>query len=779
MKISHNWLQTYFKKELPNPKDLADLLNLRALEVEEIEEKDGDSILEIKVTPNRAPDCLSHIGIAREVALHTGIEMIDIPILKTETFDFETDFSVKLEEGSCVRYMMQEVHNVVITESPLELKLKLESIGQRSINTIVDITNLVMYEIGQPMHAFDRDKLTGTTIKVAPPTQTQFVTLDNKEIELTVDDITIQDEKDNLAIAGVKGGKKAEVDSNTKNIILESANFFPVKVRKTSRRTTIQTDSSKRFENGLTPKLAQEALHLASFYIKKYAAQEATQFSNIVDMYPRPQKRKYAVGLSLSNVSKKLGVEISKTRAEEILSKLGIEFEMVNSREIILKHAQEAIGKPYKYGSSVLFDAPDVFDCASLTAYIYSLGGIAIPRISIDQYVFATPVSKESAQTGDLIFANTGNTIQHGIWYESKEFLPGTKVEDGVDHVGVYLGDNKVLHANSKTGNVIIEDLNESEYFKDIRGFGTCITEETKYVLQIPYERLDLKTEIDIVEEIGRVYGYEHIAPCVIPDLFRDLVNKHTTYSKIATIKSYLVDAGFDEVITYSFGKKGDISVLKPLTKDKSYLRTNLQVGLTEALELNFRNKELFAEDVVKIFEIGHVFTEAGEKTLLGIAIKSSNKKVKTKQVLDDIIAELSRVIQTEIKSEIKDNQEIIEIELDAIVEKDFPISNTLQTLEHTMYKPFSVYPYITRDIAVWATDSKTKNDIEKIITEHATDLLLRYDLFDEFSKDGKTSYAYRLVFQSFEKTLTDDEINPIMEKIYEVLQADSDFEIR
>lgn len=209
MKISYNWLQEYFKKELPNPKDLADLLNLRALEVEEIEEKDGDSVFEIKVTPNRAPDCLSHIGIAKEVSIHTGIEMKDNTTVDILAADFETDFKVEVQEGSCVRYMAREVRDVVIAESPLELKLKLESIGQRSINTIVDITNLVMYELGQPMHAFDKDKLTGTTIKVASPIDMHFVTLDNKEIELTTEDITIQDSKDNLAIAGVKGGKKS------------------------------------------------------------------------------------------------------------------------------------------------------------------------------------------------------------------------------------------------------------------------------------------------------------------------------------------------------------------------------------------------------------------------------------------------------------------------------------------------------------------------------------------------------------------------------------------
>lgn len=776
MKISYNWLQEYFEKSLPNPKELADLLNLRALEVEEIEEKDGDSIFEIKVTPNRAPDCLSHIGIAREVAIHTGVSMIDAPYFEIISTDFKSDFSVEIQEGGCIRYMAREVSDVVVSESPIELKMKLESIGQRSINTIVDITNLVLYELGQPMHAFDKDKLDGNLIKIGSPKEKSFVTLDNKEIELIDEDTTIQDVKNNLAIAGIKGGKKAEVDSKTKNIILESANFFPVKVRKTSRRTTIQTDSSKRFENGLSPKIAEKALHLACFYIKKYASDKSTQFSNVIDIYPRPQNRKYVVGVSFNHISEKLGVDISKEDFEKTLTLLGIEFEILSSRDEILKHAKEAVGKPYKYGASVLYDAPNLFDCASLVAYAYSLGGIALPRISIDQFVFSKSIIKEDALPGDLIFANTGNTIHHGIWYESKEFLPGTKIEQGVDHVGIYLGENKVLHANSKTNNVTIEDLNDSEYFKNIIGFGTCIEQDEKYILHIPYERLDLKTEIDIIEEIGRVYGYEHIKP--VPLNFKPYSDV-SIYEKIATIKSCLVDNGFDEVITYSFFNKGDINVIKPLAKDKSYLRTSIVPLLTNALDLNFRNKELFAEDLIKIFEVGHVFTQEGEKTMLAIAVRSATKKNKPKLILEEICTVLSQKTGIRFSIDIKENQEIIEIDLEQVLNSDFKTDNTLKPFEHVVYEPFSLYPFMARDIAVWAKNTKTKSDIEKIIIDNGTDLLVRYDLFDQFSKDERTSYAYRLVFQSYDRTLTDEEVNPIMEKIYITLQDDADFEIR
>ncbi len=776
MKISYNWLQTYFKENLPNPKDVSDIFNLRALEVEEVEEKDGDSILEIKVTPNRAPDCLSHIGIAKEIALHTGLKITNPPSEEKIPHDFETKWSVSMQDNSCVRYMAREISDVVVDESPLELKYKLESIGQRSINTIVDITNLVMYEIGQPMHAFDRDKLEGEVIKIASPIDTHFVTLDNKEVELTQEDFTIQDAKDNLAIAGVKGGKKAEVDSKTKNIILESANFFAVSVRKTSKRTGIQTDSSKRYENGITPILAEYALHLASFYIKKYASNSDTKFSNILDVYPRPQKRKYTIGLTKKHISEKLGIEISDEKIEYILTGLDIEYKIINPRNEIIEHAHNAIGKSYRWGASVLFDAPDVFDCASLTAYLYSMAGFSIPRISVDQYVFFKKISKEEALPGDLIFSNTGKDLGHGIHTETKEFLPGTLVSEGIDHVGVYLGNDEVLHTSSSTGEVCIQKISEAEFFKDIKSFGSIINEETKYRLEIPFERLDLKTEIDIIEEIGRVYGYEHIPP---QPLNLEEVKNISEYEKIATLKTILYTNGFNEVITYSFVKKGDISVVKPLAKDKSYLRTNLTIGLSEALDLNFRNRELFREDVVQIFEVGNIFLESGEKTILGVGVRSGQKKIKSKEILENIVKIISEKIGMEISVEIKDQQEVIEIDLSDIIKRDFEIENKLYPLEHILYKPFSLYPYMTRDIAVWANSTKTKEDIENIIVKYGGELLYRYDLFDEFSKDGKTSYGYRLVFQSFERTLTDEEINPIMEKIYNTLGEDPDFEIR
>ncbi len=773
MKVSYNWLQEYFEKPLPQPTELANLLNVRAFEVEEVEEKDGDSIFEIKITPDRAPDCLSHDGIAREVGIHTKQELIKKDISAVDA-GFESDFKIEVEDKTCIRYIAREIKNVVVAESPLVLKLKLEAIGQRSINTVVDITNIVMYEIGQPMHAFDTDKLTGKKIKVAVPTLSSVTTLDGKEVELINEDITIQDEVDNLAIAGVKGGKKGEVNSETKNIILESANFFPIKVRKTSKRVGIQTDSSKRFENGLTPELAQKAINLASYYISKYASNDSTQYSNVIDMYPRPASP-YYTGVSVDEVNKKLGVTLSKVEIEEILNRIGFENEYLNTKEFAIEEIKKHLGAPHNIFPSLTYDAPRSFDCTTLTAYVFAHGGKSIPRLTIDQLFFGKEISKEELEPGDLIFS----TQQDGeIKYETVSFLPGLRFDQGVDHVGMYMGDDTVIHTSRFKGSVKEEKLSESDSFKTIVGYRRIVEkDEMRFVVKVPSIRLDIKNGIDLIEEIGRVYGYEHIVP-VAPKLTPQNIEV-STYDKLTTLRSHLIDIGFDEVITYSFQKKGDVSVMKPLAKDKGYLRTDLVKGLTEALELNSKNKELFATEVIKIFEIGHVFVDDIEKTVLGLGVKSSTKKRKSKAVLEEVLAYLSDKINFPFDVTMNDTQEVIEIDLDPMLDRVNKTYNSLYKLEPLSYKPFSAYPFMTRDIAVWASGSKIKEDVEKVITDLSTDLLLRYDLFDTYSMDDKTSYAYRLVFQSSERTLTDDEVNPIMDSIYSTLKSDSDFEIR
>ena len=264
MLISYNWLQTYFKEKLPPADKVAEVLIFHSFEIESVEKHSDDFIFDVKVLPDRAHDCLSHRGVARELSVHLGTKVVeDKKPLGVSGGKPKRPLSINVKEPTfCLRYTSLLIEGIKIGPSPGWLKSRLESIGQKSINNVVDATNLVMFDLGQPLHAFDADKVKGgIEVRMAKDGE-KITTLGGKEITLEKDILVIADDEAPLAIAGIKGGNKAEVDAGTKNIILEAANFSPVSVRKTSKRLGIQTDSSKRFENELSPETAKEAIEL-------------------------------------------------------------------------------------------------------------------------------------------------------------------------------------------------------------------------------------------------------------------------------------------------------------------------------------------------------------------------------------------------------------------------------------------------------------------------------------------------------------------------------------
>lgn len=777
MLVSYKWLQEYFDHDLPKLEELVDLITVKSFEIEGVE--NGD-VIDIDILPNRAHDCLSHYGIAREISSITDLKLKEIDIVE-KPYDFETEFSIDVQSPSCRRYMLREVKNVHIGESPEELKEKLEAIGQKSINTIVDITNIVMFELGQPMHAFDTDKIDGNVISIRQAKKgEEITTLDKKEVKLDEDILLIADGTGPLAIAGIKGGNKAEVNNETKNIVLESANFHPTEVRKTSRRIKILTDSSKRFENEITPYLVERAMDRAVDLILQYAATDKTSFSEKKDYYPRPI-RSYRTGVSLSEINSLLGVNFEEKEVSMAFDKLYFKHEIVNPREKVIEEVTILIDRPYKLGASVLFDAPNIFDCSSLVSYVYSLAGFSIPRVSVDQYVYGEEVSKKDLQPGDLIFSNTGVGKIHT---ETIEFLPGTEVPEGVDHVGIYIGDEKVIHATeSGAGTVIEEGLNNSERFKNIVGYRRIInSDESRFAVESTPERLDIKTSADLIEEAGRIIGYDRIIEEKIEmEGFSPEINKEYYISGI--VRNTLAGIGFSEIISYTFVNEGEIEPEKPIAEDKGFLRSSLLIGLETAFEKNINNLDLLGLDKVQIFEIGHVFDKSGEKIMLSIGVRNKPgvKKPKASEVIKEAVDMLSEKLGVSIEIDIKDDTEKIEINLDELMEQ-INISDTYPGLpekDDISYKPFSSYPFILRDIAVFVPNSFSEEDVLKIITDNAGDLLVNHNLFDKYEKDGRVSYAYHLVFQSYEKTLTDDEINPIMDKITEIMNGNDNWEVR
>lgn len=798
MKVSYNWIQEYLNHQLPSVGEVARLLTMHAFEVEGFEKVGDDYVLDIDVLPNRTHDCLSHIGIAREVAVLTdntlslpaGVAKIDNKVMTSD------HISLEVENTQLVRRAMKQlVVDVTVGESPEWLKQKLTTLGQRPINVIVDATNFVMLETGQPVHAFDYDKIAGSNVKEmfirGAREKEEVTTLDGKTYVLDAGMLVIADEEKALDIAGVKGGNNSGIDENTTRVVLSACNFHPTHIRKTSRKLNLLTDASKRFEQEITPELAEQALSRLAALIQECTNCRVSK--DVIDIYPR-KRNPYKVGVTVEEVNSLLGTSLTDSEIETIFKKLGFDYERATPIEQVVTIAPTFVGVPYKYGASVSFDCPQVFDCGSLVNYLYVQAGVALPRMVQDQFVFTTRISAEEAQRGDVVFSSTNSDgkVEHIDTLDidqvrqtkrSLEFLPGAALEKSVDHAGIYMGEGKVLHASPMwdKGEVVIEDIAASKAFVTVVGYGRVVEAYgERYVVTPPSERLDLMSargflvsgiSADLIEEIGRVYGYGNISPEIPKVAVGPEVNKLFYYSH--KVRDILVGLGFSEVFTYSFQSSGDVEVANPIASDKSFLRSSLEHELLHARVVNKTNAPLLGvfDGKIKIFEIGTVFGEKEEYVELGIAISGKKVEQEIKDVWQKIAGELNSSEHIGAPS----YGGISRINFTRVVEKlSEPASyDDIKEVDTSgiIYKPFSPYPFVLRDIAVWVPDGDAET-LLGVIQEHAGPLLVQHTLFDEYAKDGRTSYAYHLVFQSDEKTLSDDEVNTIMERVTTTIES-------
>ena len=252
MKVTYNWLKDFVGIRIPAQK-LADQLTMAGLEVTSLEKKDGDYVLELEITSNR-PDLLSVVGIAREVAAILG-GRLKLPKINQgqKNKNLKEGFFIDVEnKKDCPLYIARIIKGIKVKSSPEWLKKRLELIGLRSVNNIVDITNYVLIEIGQPLHAFDLEKLEGDNIFVRRGKGSENITtIDGERRDLNNQILVIADKKHPIAIAGIMGGKDSEVSSRTKNILLEAAAFDPIVTRRAARILGLSSDSSYRFERGI------------------------------------------------------------------------------------------------------------------------------------------------------------------------------------------------------------------------------------------------------------------------------------------------------------------------------------------------------------------------------------------------------------------------------------------------------------------------------------------------------------------------------------------------
>lgn len=627
MKVSRPWLQKYFTAPLPSVEVISDAITFHSFE---IEETDGE-MLDVKVLPDRAADCLSHRGIAREIGAVLAIPVEHDP-LREPLVDYPatSELTVAIENPEkCLRYMGALVRGVNVGPSPDWLKEALESVGQRSINNVVDATNFVMLNIGQPLHAFDAKKLTQTdgaySIKVRGAFEGEKITtLSGDEYVLPEDTLLIADANADAAIgiAGVKGGKAAEVTAETVDLVIESANFEGTTVRRAAQALKLWTDASLRYQNRVSPELAAYGMRDVLTLITEIAGGEVV---GVVDQYPsKPEV--VPVSVTLSKINGLLGTSYTEQDVADVFARLGFSY-----------------------------------------------------------------------------------------------------TQDG-----------------------------------------------ESFTVTPPFERRDITIPQNLIEEAGRILGYEHVIAQQLPE---GVAADQSRYRGIERVKDFLIEQGYTEISTQSFAREGDIHLANPLDQTRPALRTTLADTMRDALTRGVTVAPLVVgpDSFLKLFEIGTVFTNSGEHLSLVLGYQQlSGKK------MDAVLGEIAMALGDEfgMHTSLLDVH-IAEIDLSAVNLAELGTGYVTKKITLGTYRPFSSYPFALRDIAVWTPAGTEESQVALVIEKEAGDLLARIDRFDRFDKEDRTSFAFRLVFQSFERTLADTDLDPLMEKVTAALNAQDGWDVR
>jgi phenylalanyl-tRNA synthetase beta chain len=331
MKISYNWLKDYVDIKY-SAREIAERLTMVGLAVESVQAEGNDYVLEFDLTSNR-PDALSHFGIAREVAAICGtIARLSEPKLNESKERTSDVTSVEiLDPDLCPRYVARVIIGVKVEPSPDWLVKKLERVGQRSINNIADITNYVLWEQGQPLHAFDFQRLGGKRIVVRTARNGETLrTLDGVDRKLREDMLVIADAEKPSAMAGIMGGEYSEINSDTRDVLLESAYFNPQSIRRTARALELSTEASHRFERGSDPQACARAIDRCAELICELAGGKL--LAGAIDVYPS-QIERAPIEFRLSRICALTGLEVAPGKAESILQSLGFEVEPIYQGE--------------------------------------------------------------------------------------------------------------------------------------------------------------------------------------------------------------------------------------------------------------------------------------------------------------------------------------------------------------------------------------------------------------------------------------------------------------
>ena len=320
MKISLDWIREYVAVDLPR-QELVDRLTMAGWVPETVEEKDGDLILDLETYANR-PDALGHLGVAREIGAMLGRPLLerDWPVTELDAATAEIADVQITAEALCPRYCGLVVRGVPVGPSPDWMRRRLEAMGLKPINNVVDVSNYVLFATAQPIHTFDFGRIGGGRIVVRKAKRGEtLVDLDGRTLALTADMLVIADESRPVALAGVIGGQASGITASTRDVFIESASFDPVSIRKTAKKLGLSTDASYRFERGADIGFAPQAARMAASLLTQMGGRASR---GVIDRYPRPLKPR-TVRLRLRRVAELLGVDVPEAFVADLLARLG------------------------------------------------------------------------------------------------------------------------------------------------------------------------------------------------------------------------------------------------------------------------------------------------------------------------------------------------------------------------------------------------------------------------------------------------------------------------
>lgn len=649
-----------------------------------------DYVLDISLTPNR-PDCLSIIGVARQIAAITR-QTVSLPTihLKEKGEHINRLTSVAIEAPDlCPRYSARIISQITIGPSPFWMRRRLESGGMRSINNVVDATNYLLLEMGQPLHAFDLDLLDEKRIVVkrCNPGE-QFTTLDGKERILPQDSLMICDGLKPVALAGIMGGLNTEVSTKTRTVLLESAYFTPSGILRTSKKMGLRTESSQRFEKGVDPQGVTTALNRAAQLIAELAGGEVNP--GAIDNHPNPIVPPPTINLSTQRTNAILGTTFSRDEIKETLGRLSF---TVHDRD--------------------------------------------------EDQLTATP----------------------------------------------------------------------------------------------PSYRVDVTESIDLIEEVAQVSGYENI-PSTLPPTPNHPRKEDISLLLEKKTKGHLAQQGYNEIITYSFisptelanlnlppqdHRMNVLNILNPLSEDQSAMRTTLIPGLLTTMRNNIHQKNLD----LKLFEVGQVFLVRDgdklpeERKMLAALVtglyQEESWNVEKRDVdfydlkgcLENLMDELhirdysfspcqdSPVLHPFKALNIMVNHENVGImgEVHPHVMDNFQLPQKAYIVElslspliphfsvHAGFRHLPKYPPVYRDIALVIDEQTPAQTVYDTIVKFKNKFIEEIKIFDYYKGKsipvGKKSLAYRLKYQAYDRTLTDLEVNVLHEELIKILYRELGAEIR